>query len=351
MTARVAHAFVSAIADSSVDLAAGKVTPQTHWNADHTFLLDESIVRNGGMVLNQRPATTMTASYAYTDVDAWKVKCATTGATVGQAAAAAVGRTGYALKVTAYAAADPLKFTTYIESKDAIRLNNATASFSCLARTNASAGSPLCSIIVSKANAVDNFSAVTTVATGTGFSVATNTNTLVKLENVSMGDCSNGIQIEIVFAFVSATSGNFWITEVTANEGAFVAPFVYVPYDRELQRARRYFESSFDPGVVPSAGQGSQGYKFAHAFATTDMLCREQFRVPKRTGTPTVTIYKDNAVGTGGGVNVYNSGWTGQTYTVYITSANDFSLDINSGTWTSGWTYPASFYWTADADF
>jgi len=128
-----------------------------------------------------------------------------------------------------------------IDSANAIHYKNKTASFSVLVRHDV--GSAInYTIKINKANSADNFSAVTNIATGSAKSVVTGTDTLLKLENVSMGDCSNGIEIEIIAECGAITTKNFEFSEWQFNLGSVVLPFMAKNYQEDLIDCKRYYQ-------------------------------------------------------------------------------------------------------------
>jgi hypothetical protein len=104
---------------------------------------------------------------------------------------------------------------------------------------------------------------------------------------------------------VVGTSGATWyITGVQLEVGTTATNFEYRPYGTELQLCQRYYEKSYEIGVVPGtpgsagnwAGVGGQNYPRTVT----------EFKVDKRTP-PTVVFYADSD-GTTGNVNIWNAG-------------------------------------------
>jgi hypothetical protein len=129
----------------------------------------------------------------------------------------------------------------FIESANAKHYKNKTASFSVLVRHDVGSAKNY-TIKINKANSADNFSAVTNIATGDAVSVETGTDTLLKLENVSMGDCSNGIEIEIIAECGAITTKNFEFSEWKFNLGSVVLSFMAKGYEGDLIDCQRYLQ-------------------------------------------------------------------------------------------------------------
>ena len=103
---------------------------------------------------------------------------------------------------------------------------------------------------------------------------------------------------------VGTNGATFYITGVQLEVGSSATSFEYRPYGTELQLCQRYYEKSYEIGVVPGtpgsagnwAGVGGQNYPRTVT----------EFKVDKRTP-PTVVFYADSD-GTTGNVNIWNNG-------------------------------------------
>src|SRR6185437_9778165 len=73
-------------------------------------------------------------------------------------------------------------------------------------------------------------------------SVPSATATQIALPNVSLGDVSNGIEIQVDAQCGSVTTKNFYFTEWQLEEGSVVTSLDRRTYEQELRDCQRYFE-------------------------------------------------------------------------------------------------------------
>jgi hypothetical protein len=207
---------------------------------------------NGDCRVNQR----VTAYTLVKDVYTWDVNDLTgpdrhegmaTGTAViagtwGQSTTCVAGNSGYGFKFAGVTLTGTgvLYPRHRIEAKDAARFKNMIASFSV--KVYHDVGSNInYTIYVRKANAADNFSAVTAISNSGAISVPTATPTTLKYEAVAMGDVSNGIEIEIKIEAGAITLKNFCQTELQLELGTVATAFECQPYARALLQCQRYF--------------------------------------------------------------------------------------------------------------
>ncbi len=203
---------------------------------------------NGGMEIAQElgaGAVTFAKDTAAYVCDLFSTTLSGTAVNAGTGARisnASLGITGYAIKVAGatITGAGTIVHKYRIEAADAVKYKNKIASFS--ARVFQDTGGAINYIItIRKANAADNFAGgVTDISNSGNISVANSTATLIKFENVSLGDCSNGIEIEVKAVCGAVTSKNFYTTEWQFNQGAIALPFMYRTIGDELSKLHRY---------------------------------------------------------------------------------------------------------------
>lgn len=151
-----------------------------------------------------------------------------------------------------------------IDSANAIHYKNKTASFSILVRHDV--GSAInYTIKINKANSANVFSAVTQIAASSAISVPSGADTLIKLEGVSMGDCSNGIEIEIIAECGAITTKNFEFSQWQFNEGSVVLPYMAKRYEDELKSCQRLYvvyggESGYRKAGVGTVSNATSAY-------------------------------------------------------------------------------------------
>ncbi len=246
----------------------------------------KNAIINGGMMVAQSSDLTLslqtdpTAGTCYGAVDMWQAYAYGSGISAGTATQitnANCGRTGYALKLSGVSTSG----TTYlalrhrIESRNAVRFKNQAASFSIRVYHDRGVSTNY-ALVINKCNSADNFSA-TTIITGTSsVAVASATETLVKFENISMGDCSNGFELVLKTVTDSTTTKNFEFAEAQLEEGTTATAFEYVDFGTELLRCQRYLEKNTNQYVVTSV------------YATNRTEGMVPFKVEKR-ASPTVT--------------------------------------------------------------
>jgi hypothetical protein len=230
--------------------------------------------------------------------------------TLAQVLNAPCGTTGYAIKFTGVTITGTgiVYFRHRIESFDSLRFKNQAASFSC--RVYQDTGGALnYTVYVRKANTADTFSAVTAIANSGQVSISSGADTLLKFENVSMGDCSNGIEIEIKVECGTTTTKNFYFTEIQMEQGSAATAFEWIPFAQSLQLCMRYFEKN-QPYTVAPVGATSNyecfGYGSVNVGTGTNAILIIPYKVTKRIVAHTVTVY--DRAGASGKVMVINAG-------------------------------------------
>lgn len=238
---------------------------------------------NGECLIAQGFNTSISGSPQFGPVDRIAVWASGTAITAGSIVQNTSGSVGQGLSVgvtNATITGTGIVYARYrMESRDSIRYKNKSCSFSCRVYQN-TGGAITYTITIRKANAVNTFTAVTDISSGSA-SVSNTTDTLIKLENVSMGDCSNGIEIEVKGACGAVTTKNFEFGEFIFDVGATAPTFYYRDAEDILPRCYRYCWSPQQTeayNIYPSLGVKT-------ATKTLDMLTI--FSVPMFT-TPTL---------------------------------------------------------------
>lgn len=242
---------------------------------------------NGGMLVAQRGDLTLgssapAANAGYGKVDRWQCWATGTAVSAGtatQTTSANCGRTGYALKLSGVTLTGTgiVFIKQRIESINALRFKNQTASIAI--RVYHDVGSSInYTITVRKPTASDNYASTTTISTGSATAVASATETLLKLENISMGDCSFGIEVEFKAECGAVTTKNFQYTEAQIEEGAAFTSFEYSGFEQDLSKCERYCElvcgSVYDQAI-------------AYVYSASQMYTYVPFKTVKR-ASPTV---------------------------------------------------------------
>lgn len=225
-------------------------------NAPYPGLINAII--NGGCLVSHRGDLSLSNTYQYGAVDLLAVKADGTvsAGTIKQVTSAfTLTVTGAACMVdnATITGSGAIYFRRRIEAKDAWAFVNKAAHFS--ARTYHDSGATRnYDITVRKANAADDFSSTTQIATGT-VTVANDTNATIEFNVSDMGDCSNGIEIEVKITCGAVTTKDFFMAEQQFSIGGVKRPFELRPIALETKLVHRYLRPI--AGLVAVANSGS----------------------------------------------------------------------------------------------
>jgi hypothetical protein len=152
--------------------------------------------------------------------------------------------------------AGAILFRHRIESRNARAFAGQPARFS--ARSYQDAGSTLDVIItIRKANAEDNFTSLTQIATGT-VQLANDTNADIALAIADMGDCRNGIEIEVKINCGAVTTKDFFLGQLQLSIGTNIWPFEARPVSLEESLVQRYLRPAMLVSAVANSGSNMQ---------------------------------------------------------------------------------------------
>lgn len=284
----------------------------------------KNLIINGGCSIAQRAAASLSTTPTYGGVDrfaAWATGTAVSAGTISQDTASPIGRTGYALKLAGVTVTGSgIVFARQrIESANARRLKNQIASFSALVYHDV--GSAInYTITVRKPNAADNYTGTTVIATGSATSVPNTTATQISLPNITMGDCSNGIEVEIRAACGAVTTKNFSFTELQLEEGTTFSTFERRDNGIERQLCQRYYEQTYDDGVAPATATRSGLTYLGYRPVTSGAGGTCEFKVTKRVA-PTAA-YWDGAGNSNKGSYYAAGAWFDNTDTITAVSTS-----------------------------
>lgn len=218
------------------------------------YAIHSNFIINGGCQVAQRTAPNLSTTSQYGKVDRFRVHGAGTAVSAGtinqDSASPAVGRTGNALHISgATITGTGQLFIKYrVEAKDALEFKNQIASFSCAVHHDV--GSSINYLItIRKPTVADNFASVTDIGNSGSLSVLTGTASVIKLEALSMGDTTNGVEIEIRIDCGAVTTKNFRLSDFQLNVGYKALTFVPEMYWYDLHGAMRYYQSLNFGGV------------------------------------------------------------------------------------------------------
>lgn len=228
-------------------------------NTPHPGLINAVI--NGGCQSSQRGDLTLDNTWQYGAVDLLAVTAE------GTVSAGTIKQTtgSYSLTLTGMAcmvenatldASGAVLFRHRIESKDARHFYNKAAHFS--ARTYHDSGATQDYIItVREADAEDDFSATTDIDTDT-VQVANNTNDDIVFSIADMGDCRNGIEIEVKIDCGAVTTKDFFLAELQLSIGANQKPFEMRPAALEEKLVHRFLQPAVIVAAVANSGSNMQ---------------------------------------------------------------------------------------------
>lgn len=237
---------------------------------------------NGGAQIAQAAAPNLSTAAQFTQVDmvsAWASGGAITAGTAVQDTAASVGRTGCALRLSGVTltGAGQLSWRYRVEAADAVKLKNQTAAFQI--KVLHDVGSSVnYTAIIRKPTATDNFTSTSVIGTSAAVAVPSGAGQLFTPwpTGLALGDCSNGLEIEIQVACGAVTAKNFWFTEWQLEEGTTITPFEFRNVQDERVRCQRYFRI------------GQFGVSLTNTGTTSQFAISNEFGTPMRV-TPTVT--------------------------------------------------------------
>lgn len=311
----------------------------------------KNLLINGGCQTAQRVSTALSTTATYGQVDrfaCWASGTAVSAGNITQDTASAIGRTGYSLKLAGVTitGSGVVYARQRIESINARRIRNQTASFSV--QVYHDVGTSINYVMtVRKATAADNFTSTMVISTGSAVSVPNTVGTQVTLNGVAMGDCSNGIEIEVQAQCGTVTTKNFSFTEWQLEEGATSSAFEKRDVAIERAMCQRYYEKSYEDSVSPGSATRVGLSNIGALFNAAAQYVGAEFKVSKRIA-PSMMAYWDGA----GNPNkaCYNSGgtWYDNSIAVaaYNTSTRNFLVSCSGQ---SG--YAQNFvHFTADAE-
>lgn len=258
-------------------------------------------VVDGGCRVRQGAAPTITAALQYGAVDMHLVGAPGGSALSGTVGALANSGFTYGYGVGAVAAswtAGQFNAKHRIESANTVDLASKTITISGKVYHDFGSSRNF-QVILNKANAADNFSAVTNIASAATFAVPSGTVTSFLLTaTLGASDAANGLEISVYDAATNTVSNkNAAVGDLQLEIGSAASAFEHRPFGLELAMVERYYEKSFEYATAPAQNAGTTG-AFRHpavvAAAAVNRLAAVPFRARKR-ATPTVTLYNPSA--------------------------------------------------------
>jgi len=228
---------------------------------------------NAGAMIAQRPVGTLSVSPVIGQCDMirmWASTGAVSAGTITQVSNAISGVTGFAARAAGatLTGAAVMSQAIRMESRDALKYKNKTAAFQVT--VDHDVGSAVnYTLVVNKPAVLNNFASRTLIATSSAVSVATGTAATLTFGNVACGDCTNGLELEIMAACGAVTTKNFNVTEFKIELGAAASGFSAADEESDLARCKRMFRIS--SGNHYSTNSQGGGYTFGNSIEFPDM--------------------------------------------------------------------------------
>jgi len=146
------------------------------------------------------------------------------------------------------------------------------------------------------------------------------------------------------------TAGQFlYITDVQLEVAAAASDFEFLPYDVNLARCQRYFQTSFEPGTTPTNGESNCVTKDCSCYADngayfgTSLFC--QMRAD-----PTCVYYtSNNGSATGNKISYYNGSWTNGNASNTILTPNYIGASVSMSS-SNNDSFVLQYNYTFDAE-
>lgn len=187
-----------------------------------------------------------------------------TAGTFGVTAAANIGAAGKAFKFAGVTLTGTgILYHRYrMEAADAVKYKDQTISISLRVYHDVGSARDY-TIFVSKADSADNFGSVTAISDSGAQSIESATASDLKYLAVAMGDCSDGVEVEIKIEAGAITTKNFELTELQFELGIIKTDFEYRNVGPELALCQRYYCKSYDQAVAPGTADISNAIHFS----------------------------------------------------------------------------------------
>jgi len=218
----------------------------------------ENAIINGCGRVSHRGDQTLGTAWDKTPIDLLSVKAegAVTSGTIKRVTSSfTLSETGHATFVenATLTGAGAILFRRRIEAKDAWKFFNQAAYYSARVYHDHGVAQDFI-ITVRKANALDDFTTTTQIAMGT-ISIANNANSDIDLAIADMGDCRNGIEIEVKVDCGAITTKDTYLGQEQLTIGTTKRPFMARPVSLEEKLVSRYLRPV--TGLVAVANSSS----------------------------------------------------------------------------------------------
>ena len=224
----------------------------------HSPINHKNYVINGDCKVAQRASYTLVKdAYDFGQVDRFEGMATGTLVSAGTLVHSAFSGKDYIkFEQVTLTGTGQLFLRTRIEAQDAEIFNSQQASFS--ASVFHDLGSDLnYTITVRKANAADDFSATTDISNSGTIAVSDSSETVIKFQDITMGTCENGIEIEIKIDTGAITTKDFLLRKFQLELGSIATQFVTEPIADTLRKCKRYYQA-LGKGINGAFSSGSE---------------------------------------------------------------------------------------------
>lgn len=315
---------------------------------------------NGGMDIAQRGTTyALTTTLSYGSLDRWAANMSTSAAGIFNQVAGSNGFKNYAKlgRNSGSALTNSIGINQALETVNSIPLQGkiVTLSFYALAGANFSGASSQMRVFLQTGTGTDQ--SVASYGSWTGVNVLLNTTqtitTTLTRYQFSVTIPSNATQVGIsLFYTPTGTAGaddNVYITGVQLEEGPVATDFDFRPFGFELSLCQRYYEKSYDVPVALGTNT-TVGSLYAtgrvNSATSVDPGPYVQFKVTKRTATPTITTWTES-----GTINQFGFNATSLASTTSRVGSYGFNIYTTAASGlTIGQCVQCSGHWAADAE-
>jgi hypothetical protein len=287
----------------------------------------QNFLDNGGMQVYQRASAYTLAKDVYGfSVDRWAGMATGTAVSAGtltQETASTLNNSGFAVKFSGATLTGTgiLYLRQRIASQDAKKLKNQSVAIQFKVKHDV--GSAInYTIFARKADADNDFTTATNISNSGAISVATATDTIIKYENVALGDCSNGLEIEVRVECGAITTKNFEVSNAKLEIGSICTDFIDNSFANEFERCKFYFLkiTGATGNISNNTLYGSLCYNFAINMIKIPVITLNSVTVYEINNTAgnSITSIRYNYSNTQAMLLEVNLGWTGLAYREYL---------------------------------
>lgn len=306
--------------------------------SDFSPINHKNYVINGNCVVSERVDLTLVNNvWGFGKTDRFQGQASGTAVSAGTFTQSAFsGKEYIKFQTVTITGSGVIKFRHRIESKDAENFVNQIASFSC-SLYHAIGTAMNCTVTIRKPTVADNYTSTTTIATSSPISVPNNSESPVKYEAISMGDCSLGIEIEVAMTCGAITAKDFLIRYIQFELGSIATQFEFEPVPVTRDKCKRFYQKlgkGMDGGFnsateidLPTLFPVEMRVAPTGTLLTTTPAV-QQIAVGAKTGSASAIVGANSSYSTNG-CYVRINGFTGGTAKdhVYVTSDNIIAFD------------------------